>query len=244
MRENEQDIQFENDVSQEILPEQEIKLPTSPEIAQKGTESLKNVLDKLPPKLQQQLLKLNKCFLGIEPWISSRKPDNNTEGEQSQIDAAIDTDPNFQVVPYQEFKSNGELVEKRAMFNLVAVKNIMSNYPQFFDSKTINSPREWLSYWVKHDFDKIKAMSDPIARKSAAKIRSYQRGLLSGYPIWSVREFTEKKMEISLDKKIKKAYLYLSLPEFCQLDDEYVRSIAEIKAQSGLKEIIDSYSNV
>lgn len=89
-------------------------------------------------------------------------------------------------------------------------------------------------------------------QKIALKRYHYQRGLLSGYPIWAMSKFVKGKFTKDnlqqpsgeLTDQYKTTLGHRSHLRFRHLDDEYIRRLEEIKTKSGLKEIIDSYPDV
>lgn len=233
------------------IEQEQIKLPTTLEIAQKGVNSLKEFLEELPEKLREPLVewdRYHRNILGIEPWISVARYKHFSEEEQKEIDRVISSNQNFLIVLEKQSKS---IKKPRYIFNLLAIRNIMENYPQFFPIDATKDLKQWLIDWVqeKNPFNQNKL--DNISDEQLV-IRHYQQGLLSGYPIWTMSEYTQiglskqgRKTDLSSDKiqhLLSSRYGtdggYVSYPKYRQFDNEYIAALDNIKLKSGLEKVI------
>ena len=173
------------------------KLPTSKEAAEKGFAEFTFLLKQFPQSARQlfigsastkphytKFLDVRRCVAGIsaeiafESYILAGFPREAGKEAQQIINAQAK-----HFFFYHKEKTPEYNWEKYSLFNLLAVRQVATNYPEYFPAEVRTDTRDWLqNNWTTWT--------------DGRGMNCIRYGLLSGFPL-------EAAMKFSLDKEAK-----------------------------------------
>lgn len=182
---------------EKINPKEErFKLPTTPEIAQKGKEELEALLEKLPPGSAGRLLfnpPENASDTTIEKLIREGTPRQIKRGFAG-IGAEVTIERHImQLFPPEAFTQLQETINthlenfvmiweegnrRYEILNLLAAQMIITNYPEYFPEAAQADPKEWL-------------LNNHSEWEEGRGINGIRYGLFSGFSLDGVTKYPE-----------------------------------------------------
>jgi hypothetical protein len=217
------------------------KLPTDIDIAKQGVKCFQATVDRLPLKAKGIFLNsldIQNCFIGTNP---------ETRGDLDQFSAAqlselsnilSQTAPDMLLLPHYD----GDMVKSASLLNLKAVRRVIENYPEYFPEEAKTDIKSWLKENENEWFG------------GSQDIVEIRYGLLSGYPLTSVLRHCQPIITYEQDGDF--SYVIHSSEKgfsvwgracggYCGYDEqrdlEYVASLDDLREQSGIDSIVETY---
>lgn len=209
--------------------EQLYKLPTSKEIAEKGQAEFSLLLKQFPKNARQlfigsastrpyytKFLDVRRCVAGISPEIAFETyiievfpREAFTEAEQ-----IINTQAEHFFFYHKKITQQYNW-EKYSLFNLLAVRQVAKNYPEYFPAEVVTDTRNWLQ-------NNWKIWADGRGKNCI------RYGLLSGFPLDAALAFSQNK-GAKEEQSVMSETMYLSyFGANAEKDQEYIQQLDEI----------------
>lgn len=189
------------------------KLPTTPEIIQRGVQQYQELLNHLPSELQKKFARkeIKACFIGVTPefgGVSGTFLDGATPEVRSQVRALLEQyAPNIIIIEHAQMGVDDEGKKTFSLLNLDAAQHIVTHNKDLFPPDAYEDSDTWFKENFEEWFN-AKPMNDLTG--DAASIRY---GLLSGFPRTAAESFlTNRRVMERLqtgNEYDKKLYDYL-----------------------------------